>query len=457
MPILCAVGFLLLTDISHQFDSPIDTALKTQAGWQPLHLPFVPAHYEAAPSSPSLLPLIERQMQALEKVGLTESRIRMALDGSGPLVIYDLTEEGRKLYSPERGLQFADLRLERVIDWEYFGIPTVSNTFIIPGKLSRKVIYYTYRDDTPVYARFTWNVTRIHPWAQDAAAQQAFPLLRQILSGEKQEEHIALLERTGKHLSIQGISPWITPDSSLISKPTELFLLLSNAEIDPYLSLLLTRDALRKSKVPLTRNTPPGYMPKIVDALNIYLAEYSGFLQLDPQSPDTRIFREKSILYSEPKWEEAEPEDSFARQRAKEEERLALEAPDLARMTGNLKDLSRVQQAASRMNQTLMEQRNPLLTSPTTPSLPVKRPLKFDAQYPALTRFALFRLGKILKAGQVYTLKEEPGWLYCDITFTYRVAQRADWLDDPALSNLFPHVQPLLRDAEITPLTWQIR
>ena len=94
-----------------------------------------------------------------------------------PINTYELTPEGRKYFTPNKGLKFADVSVERIVMVEDSGLDDIKEV------------------------RFTYKLENIAPWAGLAKSDSPSQLLK-VMEGNQKKECLALISIEGGKLVV---------------------------------------------------------------------------------------------------------------------------------------------------------------------------------------------------------------------------------------------------------------
>jgi|GEM_PF-4936338 len=103
-----------------------------------------------------------------------------------PINTYELTSEGQKYFTPNKGLKFADVSVERIISIMDGGVQNIKEV------------------------RFTYKLENIAPWA-DLAKKDSPSALLKVMEGDKKKERLALI-------SLEGGKLWV--DRATVFNPS---------------------------------------------------------------------------------------------------------------------------------------------------------------------------------------------------------------------------------------------
>lgn len=392
------------------------------------------------------------QLEAMLQHSLVTEQIVEGLDGSGSLNVFMPSKELWALYNPQWGINFSGLRLRKVLGWQYAGPPTHRNSmYVASSKTSRTVKnYFTYDSDSPKDIKFSWDTERIAPWAKKPEIQKAFPVIREILRDSDSAYQIARIQYESGMQQISGIVPWGVSDalpSSLLlrSHPEEQYRIGS--------SLLASREYREKKERRALGRVVIGHKEHIVDAVNLYLAKYCGFVLLNNTMKNGKDLQEVLSAYAEPQWEPDLPLDPERQRRQAEADEFQkkYKKSSLHANSELLRKMNSVSREMAKLNHTLSG------IEVEREEQPLETPVQYEPDNPENRRFALFGLDAVKGKIPMFTLPEPDGWTYCQILFTYKVRQKARWADDSRCKALYPYIQKLIDGAGTRECLWIVR
>ena len=364
--------------------------------------------------------------EVLFQAGVLDQIVRPALTSGRGRTFYQLKHAYLPDYNPVLGLRYATLALDSLKSWQYAdpigGRSVVLNLQNRAGSSSRRIIQYERTANEPRLYKSVWRVDTLSPWAENTAVQRQFSEIGPALAYAAGENQQCVLRQEGSRVFVEQLEPeqrrtylkklpfvdTAEYNDPNLHRKSNVFLERADGTYAPVQTSRQVATEAREQAFLMQHGLAEKHSEHITDALNAYLAQYSGILH------------------------------------AHSGEKIP---PQFAR-TENMPDRQHPVQPMVWLPGRM--QRVPLVDDPGLP-----QPCAPDSAN--CVRFAYFQVDRVTHISSVFESLGASHFGYCLVRFTCKPVWEASWARTEALQKAYPFVAALFQTLETHELTWIVR